>query len=498
MRRIISIFWIAISVVVFFTSCTDKLEKAILDGYKKAFKDAENNMPVRLSNDDYDNICLWFNTYAEEQNDSNYNDRNWRWEFIQGLLFGNYDALEVERVDSTQWVDAIPALPLVVDVYLDNTSSMKGYIDHKHEDDKTFIDVFHAIDDYLFSNNDDGVVVKSYYTQRNKTTKKDEIVELPWHGEGSMTDQLDHTKMTDFTDSYQLNNFLSSISSRIVRDNEHRHLSFFITDGIPSGPNEKVRGTTWSIDNTAVLEDSIRKVARSMADFGGAFSIYQFKGAFYNGKYWYYDNSSKFISSAISRPFYVIVMGDADAVAHFKQKVKSGLDRFKPLHQVHFAKTTNDIQTKVYYKKNGSDTIEGELTDSVYMFNNLDEERLDIFLSVPLEALPPSFSDENDESLSRMVSLKVDGEKNTNFKKVNGNLVCGPFRIAKNIEVEVEILLLNTAPVWTDTTNVVNDIKKGYSHGTFNFKVLVDGLRDGYVGNNSIFFEDRVVIKREN
>lgn len=504
MKRIFSIFWIAISVVAFLTSCTDKLEQAILDGYENAFNAAESSVLVRLSDGDYENICSWFSTYAEEQNAPNYNDRNWRWEFIQGILYENYDALEVEKVDSIQWVDAIPALPLVVDVYLDNTSSMKGYINHNHEDNKTFIDVFHAIDDYLFSNNDEGIAVKSYYTQRNKTTKKDEIIEMPWHGNGSMTDQLDHFKMTDFTDSYQLNNFLSSITSRIVTDKEHRHLSFFITDGIPSGPNEKVKGTTWSLDNTAVLEDSIRKVARSMADFGGAFSIYQFEGDFYNGKYWYYDNSTypkkKDIDSSamIKRPFYVIVMGDAEAVVHFKKKVKSGLMRFKPIHQVHFAKTAKDIQTKVYYKKNGSDIIEGELTDGNYKFNNLEEERLDVFLSVPLEALPPSFSDENDESLGRMVSLKVDSEKKTDFKKVNGNLVCGPIRIAKNNEVEVEIVLLNTAPTWTDSINVVNDKKEGYSHGTFNFKVLVDGLREGFVGNNSIFFKGNVTIKREN
>ena len=172
--------------------------------------------------------------------------------------------------------------------------------------------------------------------------------------------------------------------------------------------------------------------------------------------------------------------------------------RFKPIHQVHFAKTAKDIQTKVYYKKNGSDIIEGELTDGNYKFNNLEEERLDVFLSVPLEALPPSFSDENDESLGRMVSLKVDSEKKTDFKKVNGNLVCGPIRIAKNNEVEVEIVLLNTAPTWTDSINVVNDKKEGYSHGTFNFKVLVDGLREGFVGNNSIFFKGNVTIKRDN
>lgn len=516
MKKIFSTVWIAFSVVTLLTCCCkDKLEQAILDGYNNAFSVAGVNEKVRLSegaDGDFDNICRWFQTYADEQKDSDYNNNEWRWDFIKTVLYDNFEESEVERVDATQWIGKTPDLPLLVDVYLDNTSSMKGYIKHDHVQDPVFVNVFHAIDDYsdrcLRKENIETNAIRSYYTQSRKGKDAngkpitiDEIAEINWEGNGGMKSQLDLNKMSSFTDSYKLDTFLDSISRRIEKDKEHRHLAFFITDGIPSGSNENVKpGGTYNIEPGNISEQikDIRRIAARLSNAGLGVSVYQFEGDFYGGRYWYYDNSTypkdKDIdfSAKIKRPFYVIVLGDVTMTNHFKEKVKEGLDRFKPLKEVHFTNTMDEIQISVSDNNGKSAEVSGE---DEYLFSNMKESKLQVFIGFPFVSLPSFYADE--DTMTNMITLDVDGRKLSSAKKERDKLLFGPISMDKNSRINAKITFHNESPSWTIATNIKNDKTQSYVNGTFNFSILIDGLREGYVGENNVLFVKEISIKRE-
>ena len=502
MKKKVLLSWVAVAIVILFTSCKDKLEQAILEGYNNAFSEANSSESVRLSDDDFEDVCKWFKTYAEEQRNPDYNDMEWRWNYVKDILSGIYDESDIDRVDATQWIGQVAQLPLVIDVYLDNTSSMKGYISHKHVEDSTFVDVFHAIDDYLYRCGNQSFMtdsIRCFYTQRNKSTNRDEIVKLSWYDENDgMKAQLDHNRITKFTDSYKLNDFLDSISTRLEADKEHCHLAFFITDGIPSGPNEKVKpGGTWNIDRGHVVDqkNDIRTIAQRMATNGIGVSVYQFEGDFYGTDcyYWYHDNSKQPVTTPVKRPFYVIIMGDSTMVEHFLQQVENGLNLFRPQNQVHFFPNKENVQIQVC---DSNDNNAEESGVDEYLFSNLSEDVLKVIVSAPLETLPSFISAEN--QLSRIIALEVDGKIISSSKIEKGKVVLGPISLEKNTRKKASITIYNESPSWAKEMNVKNDLKEGYSMGTFNFLVLIDGLREGFVGENNILFKKEISIKRDN
>ena len=484
MKKIFSIV-IFMTIALLLSSCSDKLEKAILEGYRNSFADVGEQGIVSLDENDYNDIVRWFETYAEEKEDSAYYKGEDRWDIIRDVLESNaFNEDKIHRIDSTQWLGEIPHKPLAVDVYLDNTSSMKGYIMHNHDSDKTFLNVFTAIDDYLYQrkNFDDeeyreeDVTVRGFLTQRNKKMKKDELILVDWDGDGGLKDQLNHQRIAAFTDSYQLGDFLDSITSRIVSDNKFRHLAFFVTDGIPSGPNEKVTGTSWNLEEVGELKTQIRKIVHRLAVADMAVSLYHFNGLFYGKdcRYWYYDNSTAPVNKAIARPFYVLVMGDTDAVRHF-QSASAGLKLFKPEHDVHFFNTEQELTVEVK-DRDGSNA---ELKDDGYVFISNDN-KIDFFVSIPLTSLPSFACDE--ESARQFVKIKVDG-RDLPMKMEKECLVFGPEEMEKKTQKDINVTILNASPTWMVGQNIKDDKNEGYLHGTLNFSVFADGLREGYNGD---------------
>ena len=160
---------------------------------------------------------------------------------------GTYTSLE-ERVDyvtalcDIEEEDIRNALDIVVPpnsksvfVYLDNTESMRGYIDAT--DAGKFASVLSAINDF-YSKNDD-VSVKAFYTEalKQEGEKVTNIVSVDFAQLRS--NLIEHT-MQKFTDSYQLNDFFNDVTNRLLNDSVNSSICFFITDGIPSGTNEEI------------------------------------------------------------------------------------------------------------------------------------------------------------------------------------------------------------------------------------------------------------------
>lgn len=469
------------------------LEKAIVTGYTNAGIEDSSEDVVRLSDADYNEICALF----ESDIDSiYYREAINRWNHIEQILSDKFGPEKTKRADKTQWLG--DPKPLAIDVYLDNTSSMEGYINHDHENNKTFVNVFHAIDNFQYRCSEQKIAtdtIRGYYTQRNKSTKSDEIVFFKWN---TMKNQLDQNRINAFTDSYQLDNFLDHIVSRMETDIAHRHLSFFITDGIPSGSNDEVTGTKWNLNNTEELKKRIRDIAKRMSENNFGISIYQFEGDFYNGKYWYYDNDSKYFTERNKkvRPFYVIVLGDIEVVNLFKTEVKKHLKLFEPKdnHQLHYANPVEEISMQV--KSDGQ--IANESNEGDFELDADGKEFVNVSISIPLGALP--FSMHDSETLSKAIILKIeDMQKDVTPKIKDGQVVYDNIRL-NTLFNHVELEMNNTIPSWAVEVNVPNDKTTNWNFkGTFNFIVLAEGLKEGFSGNEDYVFDPiRKTIKINN
>lgn len=464
-----------------FIGCTWTLDKAIVTGYTNAGLDDSSDDIVRLSDNDYNEICAKF-----DEDTVLYHESNTRWEYIERIIIENFGEEKIKRVDKTQWLGG--PKPLAIDVYLDNTSSMKGYINHDHENNKTFVNVFHAIDDFRFRCSEQEIAtdtIRGYYTQRNKSTKSDEIVYFAW---STMKNQLDQNRINAFTDSYQLDNFLDHIVSRMETDFDYRHLSFFITDGIPSGFNEEVTGTKWNLNQTDELKNRIRTIAKRMSKNNFGISIYQFDGHFYNGKYWYYDNDSKDVTerNKMVRPFYVIVLGNIEVVDLFKTEVKKHLKLFEPKNnnQLHFANAVEEVSMQV--RCDGQ--IANESNEGDFELDADGKEFVNVSISIPIGALP--FSMHDSETLGKAITLKIEGVQRDATPKIKDDQV-----VFENIKMQkmfnhIEIDVKNIIPQWAIDINVPDDKAQNWDYkGTFNFIVLAEGLKEGFSGNEDYVFD---------
>lgn len=472
------------AICLVFVGCTWTIDKAIIEGYTNAGLNDSNEDIVRLSENDYNEICSMFEQdvdslyYAEAVN---------RWDYIKQILSDKFGQEKLKRVDKTQWLGE--AKPLAISVYLDNTNSMKGYIDHDHEDDKTFVNVFHAIDDFLFRCSEQRIstdTITSYLTQKNRSTNMDEIVYCAWD---DLKNQLDHDhRSLKYTDSYQLDNFLDKIVTQMETDKSHRHLSFFVTDGIPSGSNDEVTGTKWNLNKTEELKNRIRTISKRMKENYYGISIYQFEGNFYNGDYWYYDNTSKPITNRnkIMRPFYVVVLGDAEAVGLFKNEVEKHLKLFEPIenHQLHFANAVDDPYIQVKFDSQIAD----ESDEGYFELDAGENEYINVSISIPLGSLPFSLRDAG--TLGNAIKLRIeDKQSNVSPKIINDQVVYENIKL-NNMFNHVELEVKNIIPKWAIDINIPNDKVANWDFtGTFNFIVLAEGLKEGFSGNEDYIFK---------
>ena len=110
-------------------------------------------------------------------------------------------------------------------------------------------------------------------------------------------------------------------------------------------------------------------------------------------------------------------------------------------------------------------------------------------------SLPSFYADE--DTMTNIITLDVDGRKLSSAKKEKDKLIFGPIPMEKNSRINAKLTFHNESPSWTKATNIKNDKTQGYATGTFNFSILIDGLREGFVGENNVLFVKELSVKRE-
>jgi hypothetical protein len=377
------------------------------------------------------------------------------------------------------WAGILKDKPVKISVYVDNSTSMKGYFLSNNL--SPLVTVLSGIQQ-LYAGNE----ISGYYVEKNS---------LKSYSFDKLSRDITQKKLSGYSDAFQLDGLIANIVSNYKANcNNDDIINFIITDGIPSGTNEEIRNSRnrmFNISSASLLQ------ARIATAFNGAkgiaASVYQFKSGF-DGGYWYYDNLSPKLEHWSNRPFYVIAIGSKDLVMSLAEKENDGLvENFKPANKVHFGAVDKD---KI---KLTGPFEDGTVVDPTVFKEAQDEDgyngTVTIHPQLQLTGLP--YFARTEEFLKNNMTITLDG-KVPNWKLEGKNLTI-TMRIEQFKTYKLKIKINdNTTSFWVDNATCLNDRKVGdkeLANKTFNLKFLVEGLKSGVSG--SVLFENEFEISTD-
>lgn len=363
----------------------------------------------------------------------------------------------------------VQAKEIEVSVYIDNSSSMEGYF--KSSMSAPVIEVLSAIQQY-YSRND----IRGYYVDKDRQSQ---FISIDLD---SLISDLTMKKIKNFGDSYQLDGLIGKmVQDYNKKKSNKRVISFFITDGIPSGSNDEINGTrpqkNFNIVSASTLQS---KIARKFINVKGlAASVYRFRSGF-EGEYWYYNNAHK-RKSIPDRPFYVLVLGDRDLVSEFAEKESQGLNFFESENKVHFGAIDKSLISFFH------DSVDSDSFD--------ESDTIQILAEIVIKGLP--YFARTETFLKNNMDLKVNNDS-CNWVLNNG-IIRIPLTVEQYNSYIIDISIRNSTPSWVDEFTSFNDIEDGDNalhYKTFNLKYFIEGLKNGVTGSKGeiILYENTFTI----
>lgn len=412
---------------------------------KNPVKDVFAKNWVSMDETDRKNLETYFN-------DQGYDETDVYWELCAE-----------EGADTAGRINPWAAAPAVskkvkVSVYVDNSSSMKGY--YNSSKSAAVIEVLSGIQQYFSSEDDD---IQGYYVDKGH--------DYVGYALDSLVADLTMKKLRNYDDSYQLDKIIGRMIDDYKSNVNESVISFLITDGIPSGTNEEINSTrperNFSIISAAALQQRI--ASKFVGVQGMAVSVYQFISGF-DGKYWYYDNSNE-PKHIENRPFYVVVLGDRRKVSELAKKEAEGLNLFKAKEKVHFGGVD---ASKIFMNHT-------EITSDDFD----DDGEADMNIDIIFEGLPYFARDE--KFLKKNATLKINGKNVDNWNVQNGRMISFKLEVEQDERYKIEIRILNSTPSWVEECTCYDDKDKKmsdleFNSKTFNFKYLIEGLKEGVTG----------------
>lgn len=362
--------------------------------------------------------------------------------------------------------------PVAVSIYLDNTSSMKGYLQpaDKSVSVTAITDVMNGIKGYF----DTDVPFGAWYVSRDKD-QKCKLTEVEF--EKMLTNVGNKTIQTQ--DAYPMDEFIGEIVNTCIADSAHSHVSFFITDGIPSGTNQEIaKDPSFNINQRNTLERRINEKLDKAKELGYGLSIYQFMGNF-DGSYINYANKATLLKRA-TRPFYVIAIGDKNVLKKMADKVKADdVDSFKPVNSLHAFKQVGTPSVTI-------EEVKGAETGETYPVENGGTVKTDDNYNVALriEGVPEFL---NDTATLNRGALEITPKPLQSVDVIDGMVKVPGRNLKETTTMDVQVVYVT--PAWVQDSNSEDDTDINSQLGkTFNLEVLVDGLLKGVSGisGNSI------------
>ncbi|MCM1224621.1 MAG: hypothetical protein NC548_60260 [Lachnospiraceae bacterium] len=376
---------------------------------------------------------------------------------------------EEEEIVSGHAAPAKPAEPLSVSVYLDNSSSMRGYYAPKTGSAAELANILAAIQTKYRE-----APLRAFYTQ--KGPRGTEVKEYDFN---TLSTQL-ATKKLGYTDAYQLDQFIKAIDAQATADTLHRTLSFFITDGILSGSDAEIQANReFNRVNAPLLRNRIDQALIPLAKRGYGVALFQFPVDF-NGTYFNYSNGQSQFSG--KRPIYAIAIGPEYDIAELvKQADSNSLSGFTPAHSLQITKSGAQVVPSVSGSERSGHTFEAKPSeDDVTEKNGIRYARMRI--TFPTAALPTYLRDE--EAVRQAVAVEMDGQPvdPSSIRVSNGRVVI-PVEVKELTSPKFTLRVNDALPGWVMEANCDNDTNiAATSAQTFNLANLVEGLRQGVTG----------------
>lgn len=429
--RFILIIGIMFFIVLGLVGCNNPVEKVFDKDWTSMSKEDKQTLENYFKKQGYDNPQDYWNLCADEGADT------------------------TGRINP--WYISVKVKPVKVKVYIDNSSSMKGYFNSSNS--SPIIEVLSEIKLFFVKMDNN---IQGYYVDKQNNFANYSL--------DSLTADLTKKKLRNYQDSYQLDQLIGRMVNEIKNDNKNKIISFLITDGIPSGSNEDINH---SINRSFNKQSASALQSLVACKFYGtnniAVSVYQFMSGF-NGRYWCYNNDTVPLNLS-NKPFYVIAIGDRDLVYEFAEKEAEGLQKFKSNNKVHFGGVD---KTKIKFSHQDVSRSQFDDKDKIHIISN-----------ISLDGLP--YFARNDKFLEKNCTLKINGQelKYGKWKVPTGRSIEIPMDVEIESTYKIYIHITNTTPSWVDTYTCLDDTEKGIdlSKKTFNLKYLVEGLKYGVTGS---------------
>lgn len=343
-----------------------------------------------------------------------------------------------------------------VSVYIDNSSSMKGYFDSNNS--APMIGVLAGLTQFY---ND--VEINGYYMN------VDTIVSCPW---SKLTSNITKRKFTSYSDAMQIDALIEKIMGSYDSESPKNNvINFILTDGIPSGTNEEVRKDPNFNKNSASLLQV--RIAQAIKSKGLAASVYKFSSGF-DGIYYFFDNTNV-KKSMKERPFYLIAIGKKDLVMELAEKENGGLSMFKAEEKVHFGAVEED---KIKLTSTSFDMGTMNIPEKAFGGDD-DVVAININMQLSLSGLP--YFARTQDYLNKHMELTIDG-KSPKGCNVQGTQLNIPLKVEQMEEHSVKVKITNNTLSWVEESTLLDDKKASsddLASKTFNLKYLVEGLCDG-------------------
>lgn len=360
-------------------------------------------------------------------------------------------------------------------LYLDNSSSMKGYTE-----DMTYINSITQL-------------WKAYpNTQVLKCADAYNAID---EGQGSVVEQL---KKLAYSSSSLLQDDLSQIISR-VNDN---NIAFFVTDGILSGEADKINpkkggDRKWTIKNAANLKLQIQSIFEQAKKRGIGLSVYQFISNF-KGVYYCYTNKDN-VNINCSRYFYVFVIGKPHALLDFKARF-ADTEFFHPKNQLHLIDSM-PINSEIYSK----DAPAGKF--SLKNINNKAEAPGQMLIAVKDAPFINSYTKDQLPKLVSKFQVMAGGKKmdssvsydpsNNSFTFfINPQLYGASFDVQVTVPYELPGWVKLSSQFDQDHGDIYMMTANQRDERTFMLEYLIDGIKQGLIGNGGNLYESQKTFKR--
>lgn len=459
---------VGIGCALLFTECKDK-SNFTKDEVDNCVETSEDGASMYISEANFKELS---EKYAADQGDD-------------GDTTGFYNALvemlsDYGKLPDIQQPYVQPAKPLSVAIYLDNTSSMAGYINAAGPGGNAVANIINAL-----STKYNGMPIDAYYINKDNMLQASRPSDL--------TADLMNNKMS-FKDAYTMYAFLDTIATKTKADTVYDRINFFVTDAIPSFPSPDIKkDREKNRAQAADLESRIAAAAGKLAGTGNGVSIYQFDGNF-NGTYYDYRNNvdqngrpKKTVKiDNQMRPFYVIAIGRASALQELANLADQGeVANFNPKTSIHALTPYKQPVVFVPQAKEEDGVFEMEEDFTSPILININVE------SVPQYVLNPADLDAN-STVELPFTISINGTDQTNdlrshgaLKLDKGILTINQQKIVDDMET-IQLRFKNQIAPSFLALSTDDDTDLALLNGkTFNLDRVANGLIKGIYNNAS-------------